>query len=506
MIYCYVYEVMRLKKILPIILCMAILIISGINAFAYEVPQNIKVGLCYGSNARTTMELFSNEGFRIGFYDGTSLGPVWETDYSSLTVAVTSGTLYISYGYGSYDEANAVSGGGFVLYTNNSFYKAYSEPHDGFDAYLLSEGAMAVRASGSPILVVNKTELGAAGRNGLTMIDGYSYRGGAEMVYAGSGVMTVINVVNFNDYLCGVVPREMPASFEPEALKAQAVCARNYAMMNMGRYDSYGFDVTDDVNCQVYGGLSAENDRTTTAVRQTNSDLLMYGDEPVCTYFSSMSGGRTEACRDVWSADIPYLCGVDDPYEDTDNIQGGVWEVRLTPGEIQSALSAWGINIGTVTDMFVAENTAAGGVKKLTVVGTGGSHTFEKDECRNIFSLKSQLYTVTKPSNRTETKVWEHVPYSELGLPRRYGGLAAVNAYVFPTLHSVYADSVFTTYREKTIVSENPTGENVYILSGRGYGHRLGLSQWGAQGMAQAGFDYEQILLHYYPGSYLQRN
>lgn len=495
-----------MKKITAAMLCAVIVMMSAICAAAYDVPQNIKVGLCYGSNARTTMELYSNEGFRIGVYNGTEFSPVWETGNSSLTVAVTYGTLYISYGYGTYDEANAVAEGGFVMYTNSSFYKAYSEPHDGFDPYELSEGAMSVRAGGSPIIVFNRTELGAVGRNGLTMIDGYSYRGGAEMLYAGGGVMTVINVVNFNDYLCGVVPKEMPSYFEPEALKAQAVCARNYAMMNMGRYDSYGFDVTDDVNCQVYGGLSAETERTTTAVRETNSDLLMYGDEPVCTYFSSMSGGRTEACRDVWSADIPYLQGVDDPYEDTENIGGGVWEVRLTPQEIASALSAWGINIGTVTDMYVAENTAAGGVKKLTVVGTGGSHTFEKDECRNIFSLKSQLYTVSKPSTRTETKIWEHVPYSELGLARRYGGSAAVGAYVFPTLHSVYADSVFTTYREKTVVTENPTGENVYVLSGRGYGHRLGLSQWGAQGMAQAGFNYEQILLHYYTGSYLQRN
>ncbi len=454
-----------MKKLFSIILCIALLIISSTGVFAYEVPENIKVGLCYGSNARTLMDLYSNEGFKIGFYNGTTLETIWETDYQNLTVALTYGTLYISYGYSSYEEADAVSEGGFVLYTNNSFYKAYSQPKDGFDPYELSAGAMSVRVSGSPVFVVNKASLGACGKNNITMIDGYSYRGGAEMVYAGSGVMTVINVVGFNDYLCGVVPREMPASFEPEALKAQAVCARNYAIMNMGRFSSYGFDVTDDTNCQVYGGLSAENERTSTAVRQTNSDLLMYGDEPVCTYFSSMSGGRTEACKDVWSADIPYLCGVEDPYEDTENIEGGVWEVRLTPSEVQAALASWGIYIGSVTDMYVAENTAAGGVKKLTVVGTDGSYTFEKDECRNIFSLRSQLYTVSRPSVRTETKVYEHIPYSELGLAKRYGGSAAANAYIFPSLHSVYADSVFTTYREKTVVNETPTGDDVFIIS-----------------------------------------
>lgn len=496
-----------MKKALAIILSLIFVFILCTPSFAYDVPENIKVGLCYGSNARTTMALYSNEGFKIGFYNGYTFTTLWETSNTDLTAAVTSGTLYISYGYSSYDEANAVSEGGFVLFTNNSFYKAYSEPHDGFDAYKLSEGAMALRVNGNTVFVSNTKELGVTGKNNLTMIDGYSYRGGAEMLYAGSGVMTVINVVNFNDYLCGVIAREMPSSFEPEALKAQAVCARNYAMMNMGRYDSYGFDVTDDVNCQVYGGLSAETEKTNTAVRETNSDLLMYGNEPVCTYFSSMSGGRTEACRDVWNADIPYLCGVEDPYEDTENIQGGIWEVRLTPEQIKSALSSWGIHIGNIKDMYIAENTDAGGVKKLTVVGTEGSHTFEKDECRNIFSLKSQLYTITNPSKKTESSVYEHVPYANLGLQRRYANSPIfINAFIFPNIHAVYADSVFTTYRKKTAVTENTGGENVYILSGRGYGHRLGLSQWGAQGMAQAGFNYEEILLHYYPGTYLQKN
>ncbi len=484
-----------------IILLLILTLCLHIPVSAFEVPEFIRVGICYGSNARTAIDVYSNEGFRIGYYEGDYLVPVWETDIQSVQAGLTYGTLYISYGYETYEEANEIAEGGYVLYTGNSFYKAFPDPVEGYGAFQLAEGAMAVRSQGSAILVMNRDNMGIEGRNKISMIENISYRGGTEFRYAGDNKMTVINVVDFDSYVCGVVPREMPSSFEPEALKAQAICARNYAFMSMGNYDKYGFDVTDDINSQVYGGLSAETERTNQAVRDTSNIVLMYEDEPVQTFFFSMSGGATEACKNVWLQDIPYLRGVDDPYEDTESIKGGLWEVKLTPEEIQGCLAGWGINVGQVTHMQIDEYTPSGGVLKMTVQGTEGSYTFQKDECRNIFQLRSGMYTISVPAEEIEETVTVKVPYYDSLEETRYP--LSVFEKELNKMPSMADLGALSKYEQKTVTTSVPTGENVYILSGRGFGHRLGMSQWGAQGMAQAGFTFEQILTHYYPGSYL---
>lgn len=493
-----------MKRIILILIC---LLLMSFSASAFTVPASIRVGLCYGSNSRTYMELFSNEGFDVGYYNGNTLVPVWSVSSQNAVVELTSGVIYISYGYATYEEADAIAPGGFVMRTDAGFYKAFSTPYEGFGEYVLREGSMALKLDGVLKLVFDRTDIGLCGKNNITMIDGYSYRGGAEMRYAGGGVMTVINVVGFSDYVCGVVPYEMPSDFEPEALKVQAICARNYAVICMGRYSSYGFDVTDDTYCQVYGGIARESEKINTAVRETDGMMLMYDGQPAQTYFSSMSGGHTEASQNVWSAEIPYLCGVPDPYEDTENIGGGIWEVRLTPAEVSSAVTSWGYNIGDVTDMYVESYTAAGGVYKLVVKGTLGTAEFTKDDCRNLFSLKSQKYTVSKPYTEIEKTETVFVGFSELERPSRYPeSIVARSVGIYPRLKEAMEGNVLGGYVEKVVKEKVYSGEDIYVLSGRGFGHGLGMSQWGAQGMAQAGYNFEEILYHYFPGTYLQKD
>ena len=490
-----------------IILLVLIMLLISINVSAFTVPTSIRVGLCYGSNARTYMELFSNEGFEAGYYDGNTLIPVWSFDAQNVVVEMMSGIIYISYGYATYEEADAIAPGGFVMRTDAGFYKAFTEPYEGFGEFYMNEGSMLVKIDGNPELLFNRTDIGLRGKNNITMIDGYSYRGGAEMRYAGGGVMTVINVVGFSDYVCGVVPYEMPTDFEPEALKVQAICARNYAVICMGRYSSYGFDVTDDTYCQVYGGIARESERVNTAVRETDGMMLMYDGQPAQTYFSSMSGGHTEASENVWATAIPYLCGVPDPYEDTENIGGGIWEIRLTPEEVSAACSGWGYNVGDVTDMYVDSYTKAGGVYKLVVVGSLGTAEFTKDDCRNLFALKSQKYTVSRPYTEIEKTETVRVGFSELERPLKYPeSPIASGVKKYPRLSDAVKKNVLSGYVEKVIKEKVYSGEEIFVLSGRGFGHGLGMSQWGAQGMAQAGYNFEEILLHYFPGTYLQKD
>ncbi len=122
--------------------------------------------------------------------------------------------------------------------------------------------------------------------------------------------LTVINDVNLEDYIRGVVPAEMPSGWELEALKAQAIAARSYALANLGKRASLGFDLKDTPEDQAYGGASAETVRTNTAVEQTEKLVLTYNYKVVSAYYSASAGGQSISAKDVWGADVPYIRSV----------------------------------------------------------------------------------------------------------------------------------------------------------------------------------------------------
>lgn len=122
--------------------------------------------------------------------------------------------------------------------------------------------------------------------------------------------LTVINDVNLEDYLKGVVPSEMPSSWEIEALKAQAVAARSYALANLGKRASLGFDLKDTPEDQAYGGATAETSKTNTAVDETNGLVLTYNYKVVSAFYSASAGGHTVTSKQAWGSDLPYLRAV----------------------------------------------------------------------------------------------------------------------------------------------------------------------------------------------------
>ena len=140
---------------------------------------------------------------------------------------------------------------------------------------------------------------------------GNRYRGQMKAVPSawGSGV-TLVNVVSMEDYLQGVVPCEIVPSWKIDAIKAQAVAARTYAMFHKNGYRSSGYDVTDDTRSQVYQGAGAETEATNRAVRETAGEIVTYGGKPIDAVFHSSGGGYTENCENVWGSSIPYLKGV----------------------------------------------------------------------------------------------------------------------------------------------------------------------------------------------------
>lgn len=135
------------------------------------------------------------------------------------------------------------------------------------------------------------------------------YRG-CLVVYNTSGTLTVINKVDIEDYIRGVVPAEMPSRWCVEAHKAQAIAARSYALSNIGKRASCGFDLKDTPEDQAYGGASAESTQTNQAVEDTKGIVLIYNLKIIPAYYSASAGGQTSSAGDVWMHNLPYLKSV----------------------------------------------------------------------------------------------------------------------------------------------------------------------------------------------------
>jgi stage II sporulation protein D len=200
---------------------------------------------------------------------------------------------------------------------------------------------------------------------------GTSYRGQLRVISDGKSLQ-VVNLVGLEPYLQGVVPGEMPRAWPLEALKAQAVAARTYAMVSLVK--GKPFDLYSDWRSQVYYGADEESPSTTRAIRETRGQILTYDGLPAQTLYFSSSGGRTRNALDAYGTDIPYLVAVDDPWDGVAGNPNHRWEpaalgdVKLAaalglPGRVVDAQTALGADGRPISVQFA---TAAGVVANLT--------------------------------------------------------------------------------------------------------------------------------------------
>lgn len=220
--------------------------------------------------------------------------------------------------------------------------------------------------------------------SGRLSFGGRAYRGALRLKRAGSGLQ-VVNVVGLDQYLWGVVPSEMPQRWPAEALAAQAVVARTYALAHLHKGD---FDLYNDTRSQVYGGIAAEAQSATDAVNETAHQVVMYDDQLADTYFFSSSGGKTANVEDVWpgSSPEPYLVSVPDPY-DTLSPYHDWGPLRFSASTLAKRLHV----PGRVSD-FRANVAASGRVRSVTLVGTNGQRTVTGSAVRTALGLRSTWF------------------------------------------------------------------------------------------------------------------
>ena len=238
----------------------------------------------------------------------------------------------------------------------------------------------------APVTVTggSSTILHGAAENGLR---GGAYRG--RMVFERDRrAVLAVNHVSLEHYLYGVVPAEMPASWPAEALQAQAVVARSYALTSRRPDDPY--DVFADVRSQVYRGVLAEIDATTAAVRATRANVVTVGGEVAQTFFFSTSGGRTAGNEEVWGgAPLSYLRSVDDPHDDLSPVH--TWTARFTRREAQRALRS--VLDGRLRGLEVASRTPSGRAETVVVRGSRGDRTVGAATIRTLLGLRSTWIT-----------------------------------------------------------------------------------------------------------------
>ncbi|WP_415950031.1 SpoIID/LytB domain-containing protein [Mitsuokella jalaludinii] len=282
--------------------------------------------------------------------------------------------------------------------------------------------------------------------DGGLALDGRRYRGALELRHRGAG-LTAVNIVPVDDYLLSVVPEEMPTDWPAEALKAQSVAARSFALKSRGRHAAEGYDLCTTTHCQLYKGIASEKTVSTAAVRATRGEVLTYGGQPIEALFHTDSGGMTESSEDVWGSHVPYLRAVRDTPLGT-----MPWTKTMSKADLEQKLAAKGHAIGRLRAIELSplavgraakDRTASGRVKAMIVTGTKGSVTLSGNAWRSLLGLKSTLFSA-----------------------------------------KLTKDSV--------------------TFTGFGAGHGLGISQWSAKRLAETGKSYADILHHYYTGVTLQ--
>ena len=282
--------------------------------------------------------------------------------------------------------------------------------------------------------------------DGFVKVNGAAYRGYITLLKK-SG-FTIINNVQVEDYLYGVVPKEMPPSWSSESLQAQSVAARTFALKNRKRHIAEGFDLCNTSHCQVYDGMAAETGTTTEAVNRTRGEVLFYKGAIIDALFHTDSGGMTESSEYVWGSLVPYLRGVNEVQTQTQE-----WSRTIPMTVAVKSFEKDGKIIAPLREVRLSrldigrgsgDRSPSGRVRSADFVGPKGHVLISGNELRSMFSLPSTLFDIR-------------------------------------------------------------LGKTELFFSGYGSGYGLGLSQWGAKTLADRGKSYKDILFHYYTGVTLEK-
>ncbi len=358
----------------------------------------------------------------------------------------------------------------------------------------------------------------------VTWCRGYKYGGGFEYSRKDGKNISVINLLSVQEYARGVVPYELSTSWPLECLKVEAVCAKTFALANWSKHKADGFNVCTTIDCQVYKGLNLATDKTDQAVSDTAGYFVFYSGQPANTVYHSTNGGSTESSLNVWGTDVPYLQPVSDPFETLTVANNGLWQFEVSTDQLTSILTGKGYPNSGIVDFFVEKYTDAGNVLRIVFVDSSGKRiVFERERCRTILNgviegitVNSQRFKVypkgsapsapisSGASSALSSDVYVKSSKGVSAAPgERYaidgsGNVKRISDQPLSVLSSSGASGGSAQTKAGTD-SSNGSG-TVFVVDGRGWGHNVGLSQWGSRGMVEKGYKFDEILKYYFKG------
>ncbi|NLK21117.1 MAG: SpoIID/LytB domain-containing protein [Epulopiscium sp.] len=501
-----------------------------------DMPKWIRVGLEYKYKNANSINI-KNQEILLGYDIKEEFIPVTilKSDRGFSMVPTQDYFISINQEFNTYEEAvllaEGLRGHGLEAFPVGLSYSTWYVYIGGFSSYKEAEAIKHIvnmesvikEPDSTRMLMKNNNEIIAVfeSRDTYPQISGvgskYSeeivelgdrkYRGRVEFRRDNGSGITAVNVILLEEYLYGVVPSEMPPSWNMEALKAQAVVARNYAILNMKKHQNSGY-MCDGEHCQVYKGYDNENPNTNRAVDETYKELLYYDNEIVEAFYFARSGGYTEDSENVWVAPLPYLRAVMDPYED----ESYTWTRAFDKEQVGELLRNNGKDIGSVMDIQINSYTPGGRVEELTIIGTGGSERLTKESTRTFFktngiSLESRMFEIIKEGASTsETPSLSIIGENQIAIQNiNFDGIYTISADGGIEKMSLTNSSIKVQGKDGTkdisFISLPIRVDGDFVFRGKGQGHGVGMSQWGAKGMADNGYNYRQILSHYFTGT-----
>ncbi len=307
-----------------------------------------------------------------------------------------------------------------------------------------------VRRAGARLLVNDRAvaaPVRITGSSAYVVVDGTPVRG-ALVISVRDRHVFVVNELGLEDYVRSVVPSEVPSDWPLEALKVQAILARTYALYQKAERGANGFDVDATVQSQVYGGIPSEDGRTSAAVEATAGQVVRFNGRLAFTPYHSTSAGPTEDATEVWGIDLPYLKGVDCSF-DTES-PAARWTRRVPLDEIEASLGQAGYRVGPIGSLTPLARNRSGRVSAVRIIHAGGALILKGEDLRRIIGYRRL------PSMRFDV----------------------------------------------TTFAVNPESRQVEAwFEGGGWGHGVGLCQWGMKALADRGWTADQIIAYYYPGT-----
>jgi len=556
---------------LLIAFCMiaALAAIAPPGAAAYTPSVSVlRIGLHYGTAAVPSGNLMNNsgygKGFEFGYFDSDrSFRPIGAyTGESAISMLVDKNMVWhpgVGGGSGEYREAEEgeTANVGCFHITTGVRYSSFDEAVSAASAYAESfvkavpsgffvmigkfasraEAESAIAAQGlsgctidagtAHTVAVVKTgthemlfefDYGGERQIGImpipenggkceTWCKGYRYSGGFQYVRSG-GTLTIINYVTTEEYIKGIVPSEMNPAWHIEALKAQACCARTYALASLNKHSANGFDLCTTEHCQAYKGRNPASERSDRAVDETAGMYITYNGALCQTYYASSNGGASENSENVWNDALPYLRGVIDPYEAdvASKIAVYNWSVVYTPKQLTERLQSQGHNCATIVSLVVSQYTLTGNVLSVTATDENGAKfTFSKrGGLMTALGITTQRFNIGN-AKWEGAKLYANSPAVGVDPNSVFYGINAAGEVVQTQGSQIYAINGSGTVSLVDGGGGSGSGDGkidgAFVIRGTGRGHNVGMSQWGAYSMAEYhGKTYAEIIKFYYTG------